>query len=461
VAFRTVPSRYTDARSIMSVEPTVAPASNAGGRNVVIACLASTIEWYDFAVYGALASVLAQVLMPPGTGTAGLVAVFAVFATSFIARPFGTVLVGLRADRFGRRPALVAMIVLMSLSTAAIGLLPTWSAAGVAVPVALVLLRFVQGFSSGGGLSSSLPLVVESSRPQRWGLYGGWHTASVFAGIALGTGVAGLLSAAVSDEAMSSWGWRIPFLVALPLGLVGLYGKARLLESQAFARQSPRREPISVRSVWTVHAGAVRRGFVLVGVLAGTMNLWFVFLPAYIVASEIHPLPVALACAGAGLVSATVAAPLFGRASDRVGRRPFLMGGNAVLCVVAFPMYAIATQGSTVTLLVADMVVGIALGALVVGAHVAEQFPVAARATGIALTFGLATALIGGTAPLLGSVLARAGVPAGIAAYIMVLAVAGILVARRAQPPLGRDGAVPRSTKAPTAGNHPGGHHPG
>lgn len=139
----------------------------------MVARLASAIEWYDFAVYGALASVLAQVLIPPGSGTTGLIAVFAVFATSFIARPFGTVLVGLRADRHGRRPALVAMILLMSVSTAMIGLLPTWSAAGAAAPVALVLLRCVQGFASGGGLSSSLPLVVESSHPRRWGLYGG------------------------------------------------------------------------------------------------------------------------------------------------------------------------------------------------------------------------------------------------------------------------------------------------
>lgn len=418
----------------MSVETAAAPTSSTGRRNVVVACVASTIEWYDFAVYGALASVLAQVLLPPGSGTTGLVAVFAVFATSFIARPFGTVLVGLRADRHGRRPALVAMIVLMSLSTAAIGLLPTWSAAGAAVPVALVLLRFVQGFSSGGGLSSSLPLVVESSPPRLRGLYGGWHTASVFAGIACGTAMAGLVSAAVPAEAMDSWGWRIPFLVALPLGLVGLYGRVRLTESQDFAREAPRREPTSIRAVWAEHAGAVRRGFALVGVLAGTVNLWFVFLPAYLVTSEIHPLPVALACAGTGLVSAAVAAPLFGRWSDHVGRRPFLAGGSAVLCLMAFPMYSLAVRGSTGPLLLADVVVGVALGSLVVGAHLAEQFPVAARATGIALSFGLATAIVGGTAPLVGSVLASAGAPAGIAGYVVLLAVAALLAAVLPEP---------------------------
>lgn len=418
----------------MSVDTAAAPTSRSGRRNVMVACLASTIEWYDFAVYGALASVLAQVLMPPGSGTTGLIAVFAVFATSFIARPFGTVLVGLRADRHGRRPALVAMIVLMSLSTAAIGLLPTWAAAGAAAPVALVVLRCVQGFASGGGLSSSLPLVVESSHPRRWGLYGGWHTASVFAGIALGTATAGTVSAAVGVEAMNSWGWRLPFLVALPLGLVGLYGRVRLTESQAFVHDAPRRQPTSIRSVWSEHAWVVRRGFVLVGVLAGTVNLWFVFLPAYLATSEIHPLSTTLACAGAGLVSAAILAPLVGRWSDRVGRRPFLAGGSATLCLVAFPMYSLATRGSTGSLLLADIVVGIALGSLVVGAHLAEQFPVAARATGIALSFGLATAVIGGTAPLVGSVLARAGSPAGIAGYVVALAAAALLAAVLPQP---------------------------
>jgi MFS transporter, MHS family, proline/betaine transporter len=290
-----------------------------------------------------------------------------------------------------------------------------------------VLLRFVQGFASGGGLSASLPLVVESSPSRLWGLYGGWHTASVFAGIASGTAVAALAAAVVPAEGMNSWGWRVPFLVALPLGLIGVYGKARLTESQAFVHEPPHPEPTSIRSVWAEHSGAVRRGFALVGVLAGTVNLWFVFLPAYLVTSETHPLPTALGCAGAGLVSAAVAAPLFGRWSDRVGRLPFLAVGSVVLCLAAFPMYSLATRGSTSSLLLADVVVGIALGSLVVGAHLAEQFPAAARATGIALSFGLATALIGGTAPLIGSVLARAGAPAGIAAYVVVLAAAALL----------------------------------
>jgi MHS family proline/betaine transporter-like MFS transporter len=402
-------------------------------RRIVAACLANGIEWYDFAVFGAMAPVLVVVLLPPQSRDAGLVTLFAVFASSFVARPIGAMLVGRRADRRGRRHALAAMILLMTGATAAMGLLPPWSSVGSLAPVALLALRLAQGFSSGGEISSSIPFLLESAPDRRWGLYSGWHTATMAGGLASGIAVAGLITASLSTESLQTWGWRIAFLLALPLGVVGLYLRLRLDDfPSSGGLTAPLGAPPTLRHMWRHHGATIRSGFALVSVLSGTFNLWFVFLPAHMAVEGTHPLPVALGCAASGLVSAAVAAPLLGLRSDRVGRRPVLVVATGSLCVLALPLYAMAMQPSWVALLVADVTIGLVLGGLVVSAYLAEGFPVEARATGVGLTYGLATAIVGGTAALVGSVLASAGWSAGIPVYLMVIAGFGLLAIMRA-----------------------------
>lgn len=400
-------------------------------RKVLVTCISNGIEWYDFAVYGAMASVLASVLLPPDWPASGLVTVFAVFATSFLARPLGAVLVGLRADRAGRQSPFAAMVLLMSASTALIGLLPPGSTAGLSVLVALVLLRLVQGFASGGGLSTSIPFLLEAVPRRHWGWYGGWHTASVAIGIASGITAATVVTSLLSSAQLQSWGWRLPFLAALPLGIFGVYARLRLGEDASFhaATRAPARTTLT--QVWAAHRRVVASGFVLVGVLAGTFNMWFVFLPAHLVAVGAHDLSVALACSGCGLATVALSAPFFGRLSDRIGRRPLLVGGTGILFLLVLPLFITAGRGSGVALLGANVVVGAAVGMLVLSAHLSESFPGDVRATGIALTYGVATALLGGTAPLLGSVLAERGLAVGIPVYLVILSAAGLVVSLR------------------------------
>ena len=313
----------------MSVRAGATSRTVRARRAVITTCLANAIEWYDFAIYGALASVLATVLLSPHAESGALTVIFAVFSTSFLARPLGSLLIGVHADRFGRQRALAAMILLMASATAAIGLLPPWSAIGVAAPACLVILRIVQGFSSGGEISTSIAFLVESAGPRRWGWYTGWHLASVGFGIAGGLAVAAALSGVLATDDLERWGWRIPFLIAVPLGLIGLVIRRRLDETPAFLAAANVLSPTTLRKVWRGYRPAVWTGLVLAGTLAGTFNIWFVFLPAHLVAERAHGLSVALTCAVPGLVAAGVAAPLLGRLSDRIGRRPVLLAANS------------------------------------------------------------------------------------------------------------------------------------
>lgn len=403
------------------------PQTGRARRALVGGCLGNAVEWYDFAIFGAFSTVIARVFFP-ADGRWALAATFAIFATSFVARLAGAVVVGRRSDRLGRRPVLSAMIALMTFATVAMALLPTWSVVGVLAPVLLLVLRLVQGFSAGGETSSSLAFLVESAPMGRRGWYGGWHTASSALGLAGGYGVAALLTAALSDEALRTWGWRVAFLLAAPMGSVARYIRRRLDETLLFEASAPPRTPNVVNDVLRGRGGRVGRGFALVTVLTIAVNVWFVFLPSHAAASGALSPGSALLVGVLGLLAVAVSAPLLGRLSDRIGRRPVLMAGTFAVAAFAVPGFALAHR-SAPGLLVSAVVMGVLIGALVVSAFATEQFPTAVRATGVALTYGVATAAFGGTAPLVATLLVGADVGWVVPAYLAAAAGLGLAAA--------------------------------
>jgi MFS transporter, MHS family, proline/betaine transporter len=431
-----------------------ATASDVRQRALVAGCVGNLVEWWDFALYGAFATILAPAFFPEADPASGQLAAFAVFGVAFLARPAGALLFAHYGDRLGRRRTLAASILLMALATAGIGLLPTYDLVGWLAPALLVLLRAGQGMAVGGEYGGSAAVLVEYAPADRRGWYGGWQWATVGLGLAAGLATAALLSATLDGPALRAWGWRLAFLLALPLGLVGLYIRMRIEETPGF--QAVQRLGAAARTPVADTLRTARRavalGFGLVAAVTATFNIVFVFLPSHLATTGRAPLARALAAALVGLLVAAAAAPLAGRVSDRMGRRPLLLGGLVALLVLMVPVTALLLRGEPRGLMLGYSLLGLALGTLVPSTFLAELFPTGLRYSGLSLTYGLASALFGGTALALATFLIRrTGAPLSPAWYataLTVVAVACILLApETADRPLdtGRDrGSGPR-----------------
>jgi MHS family proline/betaine transporter-like MFS transporter len=321
--------------------PTRQVPTQASRRALVAGCVGNLVEWYDFALYGAFASVIAATFFPGEDPSARLLATFAVFGVAFLARPAGALVFANWGDRRGRRRPLAASILLMAVVTAGIGVLPGHATIGWAAPFLLVLLRAGQGMAVGGETGGSVALVTEYAPPDHRGRYGGWQWATIGLGLAAGILVAALVSAILPEPALRAWGWRVPFLLALPLGLVGLYVRVRLEETPGFLmvqdRDAAARTPL--REVLGTARPQLAVGFAIVAAVTVSFNIFYVFLPSHLATSGRAPLPQALAAAVAGLLVGAAAAPVAGRISDRVGRRPVLLAGAValLLCRPSWP----------------------------------------------------------------------------------------------------------------------------
>lgn len=426
-----------NARISLSSVKSSTPASieveaSSSRRALVAAAVGNTAEWYDFAIYGALATVITPLFFPDHSSTSTLFAAFAIFGTAFISRPFGSLYFGRRADAVGRRAVMVTVIVTMSVATAAIGLLPTYAAIGVIAPLLLVLLRVTQGFAAGGELGVSSAFLVEHSAGRPRGTVAAWQTATLAAGVAFGFTVAAAIALAAPGEDLGGW-WRVAFLVAVPLAGIGVYIRRRTVETPGYVQVQLADAALtdSVREVWRHHRRALTTGLALVSAGTIAFNVFFIFVPNRMITVGDVALEDALLPAVAGLATTAVAALLLGRLSDRVGRRPVVVVCTAALVIAAVPAYVLAEQGPTTGIVVADSVVGICIGGALSVAMVAEMFPTPIRAAGIAMTAGLATALFGGTAPLVSQALVvSTGLAAAPGIYIAAAAVAASLAIR-------------------------------
>ena len=427
----------------MSTTRTPAPAPTASDallrrRAALGSFVGTTIEWYDYYLYGtAAALVLGPLFFPSKEGAVGVIAAFATYAVGFAARPLGGAVAGHLGDRIGRKAVLVASLLCMGVSTTAIGLLPTHAQIGVWAPVLLVTARLLQGFSAGGEWGGAVLLSVEHAPAGRRGLFGAIPQMGSAAGMVLASGGFWLTRTLTSPEQFLSWGWRVPFLVSAVLVVVGLLIRLKVTDSPAFTALREA-DGLARRPVAEV-LRRNKRGVVLTTGMRlgqnGAYVLYTVFALNYLTThvredgADVGLLAVLVA----SLLS-LAATPLWGLLSDRVGRKPVYLFGGVLTAVFTVPAFALLDTGSTV-LIVGAVVVAINLGHDSMygaqGAFFAEQFDQRTRYSGASLGYSIGAVLGGGLTPLIAASLLAlgGGSPWIVAAYLTFLAVLTVVSA--------------------------------
>ncbi|MEO7196337.1 MAG: MFS transporter [Pseudonocardiaceae bacterium] len=393
----------------------------------------TAVEYYDFYVYASVAALVFGPLFFPGlSSTAGTLAAVATVAAAFVARPVGGVLFGHFGDRFGRKTTLVGSLVAMGVATVLVGLVPGYAVIGIAAPLVLVLLRFVQGLAVGGEWAGAVLLATEHAPAHQRGRYASYPIFGVAAGFLLGNGILLVLANLLSDAAFRSWGWRVPFLASVVLVVIGLYARVSLGETPAF------RELAARGATARVPVGELlrhRAGTVLLGVGATTVGFLMIFLVAtYGLAygtGHLHlPRTTMISLAMISYGVAAVPLPLIGTASDRWGRRRVCLMAGGLAAGWAYPFVWLLATASPVLVAVA-FIVTVAIGFLLLvtmGAYLPELFGTRVRYTGAAVSFNLAGLLGGGLAPIVATALsAGPGTPWGVAALVLVTAVASLV----------------------------------
>jgi MFS family permease len=409
-----------------------APKPTVKTRQIVAAVIGNALEWYDFVVYGFLTVIISRLFFPTDSDYASLLAAMATFGVGFFMRPVGGILIGMYSDRRGRKAALQLIMLLMTISMAMIAFAPTHAAIGAAAPVLIVLARLLQGVATGGEFASATAFLVESAPPSRRGFFGSLQMLGQ--GVAaLGGACAGMLiTQGLTPEQVDSWGWRLPFMVGLLIGPVGLWIRRHLDETEAFIEAA--REPaaaFSLRMLWREYRRALLCSFGLVVSSTIMFYVVLVYMPTYAKTQLGIPLGDAFTAQVAGLLCLIVATPLFGMLSDRIGRRAVMMAASVAYLVLPYPLLAwlLAEPGlarlATMQMIVCSAI-GIGFGA--VSTALAEQFPVRMRSTGLALSYNLGVMLFGGFAQLIVTWLIKlTGTPLAPAYYVMFGALVGLL----------------------------------
>lgn len=385
----------------MTTDPTV--HKTAVRRAIAAAGIGNYVEWFDFALYGYLATYIAARFFPDQDGNAALLSTFAVFGVAFFARPLGALFFGRLGDRVGRRTTLAAVVITMSCSTTIIGVLPTHDQIGTLAPLLLLGMRLVQGFSAGGEYSGASALVFEYSPRSRRGLYASSLSITTYLGLLSGSGLSAVLTTLLGGETMQDWGWRLPFLLALPLGVVGLYLRTRVEETPAFRQlqQDQQVEHSPLAEVLRTQRGKV--GLLLAAAMINATSFYVLgtYWPNFLSEEAGISRSLALWSSTAAYAFLMCVAPIFGAVSDRVGRRPMWIYSTAGLIVVSVPTFFLSAQGGFVAALLGQMLFILIAGWMSPGITLlnAELFPARIRYSASAIGYNLGYTLFGGTAP--------------------------------------------------------------
>lgn len=390
-----------------------AAATGKSRRIAVASIVGTTLEYFDFAVYNTLAALIFnRLFFPSFDPLSGTLLAFSTFAIGYLSRPLGGLIFGHLGDRFGRRFVLVATLLLMGVTTTLMGLLPTYAVAGVASPVMLVILRFVQGAALGGEWAGAVLLSVEHGDQRRRGRNGSWAQMGPSLGTLLATGSIALLTAVLSPDAFLEWGWRVPFFASLALVVFGLWIRIGVEETPQFRQlereQAKAQAPLGEVFRWhwrsLLRGGGVRIGpDVLYSLIAA-------FTLSYLTTVLDLSRTLALLALVVGGACNAISIPLFGSLSDRLGRRRVYAAGVALALLWICVLFPLLNTKSSLPI-VLTITAGLIIHAVMYGpqaAFITEQFPVRVRYAGSSLAYTLAGIVGGGIAPLMFTALLRA-----------------------------------------------------
>jgi MFS transporter, MHS family, proline/betaine transporter len=415
-------------------------------RIIVGVCFGHMVEWFEFGAYGYLATVLGKLFFPSTDPTVSVLSALAVFGVAFVARPFGAVMFGHLGDKLGRRTVLAATILLMGGATALIGLLPTYATIGVAAPVLLIACRLLQGLSAGGETSGAAAFLAESAPAGKRALWTSSIQAIGIVAFVFASLLVAVLNATLGEETMAAWGWRVPFLLAFPLAITGLYLRFRVEESPAFQAALAKEQNIKQRAPIAELLREYRKPLLfliaIVAVEAVASYVSKTYLPTYLIATiGLGATPALLTTAGTLLLAAALV-PCFAQLSDRIGRKPLLFWGTVALAIVAVPAFMLVSTGSIAGVVagqVLAIIPGTAISVSVVVTQ-AELFPTRVRYSGAAVGYNTAYALFGGTAPFVAAALISAfGTKLMPGWYLVAFALLGLLVITRLPETYRRD----------------------
>lgn len=413
-------------------------------RKVLIASsLGNFVEWFDYASYGYLATIIAVVFFPDIAPSAALMATFAVFAISFIIRPIGGIIWGSIGDRIGRRTALSFSILIMSGATTLIALLPSYAQIGMMAPGLLLLLRMVQGFSAAGEYAGATSFIAEYSPPTKRGLYTSFVPASTAAGLLAGSLMAAGLFAFLTPQEMQSYGWRLPFLLALPLGLIGIYIRLKIEDTPKF-RELENKHRVTetpAKEIFTTYRREVITSIGVTSLNAVGFYLILSYMPTYLITELNVGETEAFLTVSVSLAVYVMSIFVMGAISDKIGRKVALMLASVLFIVLTVPLFALL-DGATLTGII---FIQIAFGILLtindgtLPCFLTEIFPTRVRYSGFAFSFNTAQAFLGGTAPLIATFLIDVtGSKLAPAWYLVAIAIVSLIAMRGAKETAGK-----------------------
>lgn len=390
-------------------------------RRTVIAGLAGNVmEWYDFGVYGFFAAAIGQQFFPAHDPTVSLLASFGVFAVGFLARPLGGLVFGHIGDRQGRRAAVIASVLMMVVPTLLMGLLPTYETIGIAAPVLLILLRLLQGLAVGGEYTTSMVLLVEEALPSRRGRIGSYAPLGSIGGLLLGSVIGAAITSILPPETAGSWGWRAAFLTGVLIGGLVFLARRRLPKEAEVKTEGPKISPIrdAFSTQWRTIVKVI--GFNLGNGIG--FYLCFIYMTTWLLQTHHFTEARALTLDSFALIVLLAALPVSGILSDRIGRKPLLLAGFALLALLSWPLFWLISHPS-IPMIMAGLAGFGVIAACFAGtmpAFMVEAFPKHVRCSGLSVGYNLSLSIFGGTVPMVAvALIAATGDRLSPAFYLM------------------------------------------